>query len=179
MGTRPRNSGRWVEPQSFSTLEAKIAYPECGWPAHSSLALRPIRSPSRQATLYTESSDSLVVSDADSIATGWSEPVHGWELRCRRYAAARPTKGALAVCDALRAYALTRHQPSGLQRCLHPAAAQPDAVLFHQLFVKSAARCSRTTTRDTTPAPAPRWPAAPALRSAGQRRRSMSPSNQY
>jgi hypothetical protein len=33
------------------------------------------RSPSRQATLYTESSDSFVASAAVSIATEWSEPV--------------------------------------------------------------------------------------------------------
>jgi hypothetical protein len=34
----------------------------------------------RQATLYTESSDSSVASAAASIATGWSEPVPGREL---------------------------------------------------------------------------------------------------
>jgi len=44
------------------------------------LALRPARSRSRQATLYTESSDSFVASAAASIATGWSEPVPGREL---------------------------------------------------------------------------------------------------
>jgi predicted HAD superfamily Cof-like phosphohydrolase len=44
------------------------------------LALRPARSRSRQATLYTESSDSSVASAAASIATGWSEPVPGREL---------------------------------------------------------------------------------------------------
>ena len=38
------------------------------------------RSPSRQATLYTESSDSFVASAAVSIDTGWSEPVPGREL---------------------------------------------------------------------------------------------------
>jgi hypothetical protein len=42
--------------------------------------LRPARSPSRQATLYTESSDSFVASAAASIATGWNEPVPGREL---------------------------------------------------------------------------------------------------
>jgi hypothetical protein len=35
----------------------------------------------RQATLYTESSDSFVASAAASISTGWSEPVPGRELR--------------------------------------------------------------------------------------------------
>jgi hypothetical protein len=49
-------------------------------PAQRSLALRPARSRSRQATLYTESSDSSVASAAASIATGWSEPVPGREL---------------------------------------------------------------------------------------------------
>src|SRR6266700_2412800 len=49
-------------------------------PAQRSLALRPARSPSRQATLYTEGSDSFVASAAASIATGWSEPVPGREL---------------------------------------------------------------------------------------------------
>jgi predicted HAD superfamily Cof-like phosphohydrolase len=44
------------------------------------LALRPVRSPNRQATLYSESSDSFVASAAASIATGWSEPVPGREL---------------------------------------------------------------------------------------------------
>ena len=46
------------------------------------LTLQPARSPSRQATLYTESSDSSdssVASAAASIATGWSEPVPGRE----------------------------------------------------------------------------------------------------
>jgi len=49
-------------------------------PAQRSLTLWPARSPSRQATLYTESSDSFVASAAVSIATGWSEPVPGREL---------------------------------------------------------------------------------------------------
>ena len=49
-------------------------------PAQRSLTLRPARSRSRQATLYTESSDSFVASAAASIATGWSEPVPGREL---------------------------------------------------------------------------------------------------
>src|SRR5712664_2019687 len=44
------------------------------------LTLQPARSPSRQATLYTEGSDSFVASAAASIATGWSEPVPGREL---------------------------------------------------------------------------------------------------
>ena len=46
-------------------------------PAQRSLTLWPARSRSRQATLYTESSDSFVDS---SIATGLSEPVPGREL---------------------------------------------------------------------------------------------------
>src|ERR1700747_3523577 len=49
-------------------------------PAQRSLTLWPARSRSRQATLYTESSDSFVASAAVSIATGWSEPVPGREL---------------------------------------------------------------------------------------------------
>jgi hypothetical protein len=49
-------------------------------PAQRSLTLRPVRSRSRLATLYTESSDSIVASAAVSIATGWSEPVPGREL---------------------------------------------------------------------------------------------------
>src|SRR5262249_4792756 len=49
-------------------------------PAQRSLTLWPARSPSRLATLYTESSDSFVASAAVSIATGWSEPVPGREL---------------------------------------------------------------------------------------------------
>src|SRR3984885_12652221 len=48
--------------------------------AQRSLTLRPARSRSRHATLYTESSDSFVASAAASIATGWSEPVPGREL---------------------------------------------------------------------------------------------------
>jgi integrase len=49
-------------------------------PAQRSLTLQPARSPSRQATLYTESSDSFVASAAASIDTGWSEPVPGREF---------------------------------------------------------------------------------------------------
>ena len=49
-------------------------------PAQRSITLWPARSPSRQATLYTESSDSFVASAAASIATGWGEPVPGREL---------------------------------------------------------------------------------------------------
>jgi len=49
-------------------------------PAQRSLTLWPARSPSRQATLYIESSDSFVASAAASIATGWSEPVPGREF---------------------------------------------------------------------------------------------------
>ena len=50
-------------------------------PAQRSLALWPARSRSRLATLSIESSDSFVASAAVSIATGWSEPVPGRELR--------------------------------------------------------------------------------------------------
>jgi hypothetical protein len=49
-------------------------------PAQRSLTLRPARSRSRQATLYTEGSDSFVASAAASIASGWSEPVPGREF---------------------------------------------------------------------------------------------------
>jgi hypothetical protein len=49
-------------------------------PPQRSLTLWPVRSPSRLATLYTESSDSFVASAAVSIVTGWSEPVPGREL---------------------------------------------------------------------------------------------------
>jgi hypothetical protein len=49
-------------------------------PAQRSLMLWPARSPSRQATLSIESSDSFVASTAASIATGWSEPVPGRDL---------------------------------------------------------------------------------------------------
>ena len=48
------------------------------------LTLWSARSPSRLATLYIESSDSFVASAAVSIATGWSEPVPGRELRPRQ-----------------------------------------------------------------------------------------------
>ena len=48
------------------------------------LTLWPVRSPSRLATLYTESSDSFVASAAASIATGWSEPVPGVGIEPRR-----------------------------------------------------------------------------------------------
>src|SRR6266702_6989489 len=49
-------------------------------PAQRLLTLWPARSPSRHATLYIESSRSLVASAAASIATGWSEPVPGREF---------------------------------------------------------------------------------------------------
>jgi hypothetical protein len=49
-------------------------------PAQRLLTLRPVHSPSRHATLYTEGSDSFVASAAASIATGWSEPVPGRDL---------------------------------------------------------------------------------------------------
>ena len=47
---------------------------------HTRWATHGRRSPSRHATLYTESSDRFVASAAASIATGWSEPVPGREL---------------------------------------------------------------------------------------------------
>ena len=46
-------------------------------PAQRSLTLRPARSPSRLATLFTEGFSCFVASAAASIATGWSEPVPG------------------------------------------------------------------------------------------------------
>ena len=49
-------------------------------PAQRSLTLWPARSPSRLATLYTESSDRFVASAVVSVATGRSEPVPGREL---------------------------------------------------------------------------------------------------
>ena len=55
-------------------------------PAQRSLTLRPARSPSRLATLYTRGFSSLVASTAALIATGWSEPVPG-----RAYSRCGPT----------------------------------------------------------------------------------------
>jgi hypothetical protein len=54
----------------------------CGLPCEKSGRLLQLflRSPSRPATLYIESSDSFVASAAASIATGWSEPDPGQEL---------------------------------------------------------------------------------------------------
>jgi hypothetical protein len=49
-------------------------------PAQRLLTLWPARSPSRLATLYTESPDSFVASAVASIVTGWSKPVPGREL---------------------------------------------------------------------------------------------------
>ena len=49
-------------------------------PAQRSLSLWPVRSRSRLATLFIESSDRFVASAAVSIATGWNEPVPGREL---------------------------------------------------------------------------------------------------
>jgi hypothetical protein len=48
--------------------------------AQRSLTLWPARSPSRQATLYAEGSNSFAASAVASIATGWSEPVPGREF---------------------------------------------------------------------------------------------------
>src|SRR5271169_736229 len=72
----------------LSPSPAALPVKKSGWllqlffpgPAQRSLMLWPARSPSRQATLYTESSDSFVASAAASIATGWSEPVPGREF---------------------------------------------------------------------------------------------------
>src|SRR5450432_3026785 len=79
-------------------------------PAQRSLALRPARSRSRQATLYTEGSDSFVASAAASIATGWSEPVPGRELH--------PLKSSAFHGALLRQLYARRgcqgHQPCGL-----------------------------------------------------------------
>ena len=63
--------------------KVSYAYNSCNrfsGPAQRSPMLWPARSPSRLATLYAESSDSLVASAAVSIATGWSDPVPGREL---------------------------------------------------------------------------------------------------
>jgi len=60
-------------------------------PAQRSLTLRPARSPSRHATLCTESSDRFVTSAAASIATGWSEPVPGRELHPLKSSLSRRT----------------------------------------------------------------------------------------
>src|SRR5580658_6800641 len=46
-------------------------------PAQRLLTLRPARSPSRLATLYTRGFSSLVASTAALIVTGWNEPVPG------------------------------------------------------------------------------------------------------
>jgi hypothetical protein len=46
-------------------------------PAQRLLTLRPVRSPSRLATLCTRGFSSLVAFTAALIATGWSEPVPG------------------------------------------------------------------------------------------------------
>ena len=55
------------------------------------LTLRPARSPSRHATLCTESFDRFVTSAAASIATGWSEPVPGRELHPLKSSLSRRT----------------------------------------------------------------------------------------
>ena len=49
-------------------------------PARRSLTLRPARSRNRQATLSIEGFDGFVTSTAAPIATGWSDPVAGWDL---------------------------------------------------------------------------------------------------
>ena len=50
-------------------------------PAQRSLALRPACSPhGQEPRVYLEGSDGFVTSTAAPIATGWSDPVAGWEL---------------------------------------------------------------------------------------------------
>ena len=50
-------------------------------PAQRSLALRPVGSLHRQKRhIFLEGSDGFVSSTAAPIATGWSDPVAGWEL---------------------------------------------------------------------------------------------------
>ena len=49
-------------------------------PAQRSLALRPAWSPGRLAARCLEAFDGFVTSTAAPIATGWSDPVAGWEL---------------------------------------------------------------------------------------------------
>ena len=57
-----------------------------------SLALRPACSRDRQAVLYVEGFDGFVTSAAAPTATGWSEPVAGWELHpLKTYTFARRT----------------------------------------------------------------------------------------
>jgi hypothetical protein len=57
-----------------------------------SLALRPACSRDRQAVLYVEGFDGFVTSTAAPTATGWSEPVAGWELHpLKTYTFARRT----------------------------------------------------------------------------------------
>src|SRR6516162_4273976 len=48
-------------------------------PVRRSLTLRPAYSPRRQATCFLEGFDGFVTSTAAPIATGWSDPVAGWE----------------------------------------------------------------------------------------------------
>ena len=60
-------------------------------PAQRSLTLRPVRSPSRLATLSIESSGSFVASAAASIGTGWSEPVPGPEFHPLKSSLSRRT----------------------------------------------------------------------------------------
>ena len=76
--SKPRSLGQCImKKRPLQKVEAG-----CGAASWTSLlvATWPARSPSRQATLYIESSDSFVASAAASIATGWSEPVPGLEL---------------------------------------------------------------------------------------------------
>ena len=48
-------------------------------PARRSLTLRPAYSPRRHATCFLEGFDGVVASTVAPIATGWSDPVAGWE----------------------------------------------------------------------------------------------------
>ena len=64
-----------------SLCNSQVGSCNCFFEACSAFThVMPARSPSRQATLSIEGSDSFVASAAASIATGWSEPVPGREL---------------------------------------------------------------------------------------------------
>src|SRR5215468_2786050 len=86
-------------------------------PAQRSLALWPARSPSRLATLYTESSDRFVTSAIVSVATGWSEPVPGRELHPLKSSAfSRRTCNTLLTTSVILQRA-GRPRRSGRRRC--------------------------------------------------------------
>lgn len=64
----------------------------------SSLVLRPTCSRDRHAVLYVEGFDGFVTSTVAPTATGWSEPVAGWELHpLKTYTFARRTASPFQV----------------------------------------------------------------------------------